>query len=148
MNGQMVNKIQFSMLLALLMLSFCSCYQDPVRARLIGTWSIEHGEKLTKRVNQDQENAGEATDLGQRMMLVFYSSGALQTKTQMGAVNREKNGSWNVVEFDEENSKMMICCELMDQQTEHEVQFIEEDLIRLVPPNMAGTKSKLKFRRK
>ena len=82
------------------------------------------------------------------MMLVFYASGSLQTNTRMGDVNREKNGSWNVVEFDEEKSKMKIRCDLMGQQTEHEVRFIEEDLIRLVPPNMAGTKSKLTFRRK
>ena len=42
---------------------------------------------------------------------------------------------------------MTILCELFGQQTQHEVQFIEKDLIRLVPPNMAGTKSKLTFRR-
>ncbi len=151
MSGQMTNRTKFSTLLALIVLSlwsFCGCYQDPVRAKLVGTWGIEHGEKLTERVNQSAEKSGESTDLSERMMLVFYASGSLQTNTRMGDVNREKNGSWNVVEFDEENSKMKIRCDLMGQQTEHEVRFIEEDLIRLVPPNMAGTKSKLTFRRK
>lgn len=148
----MINRIQISTLLALLTLSFCGCYQDPIRAKLIGTWGIEHGDKLTKRVNQNEGNPendiGIAEDLSERMMLVFSASGSLQTKTRMGEVNREKNGLWKVVEFDEENSKMKISCELMGQQTEHDVRFIEEDLIRLVPPNMAGTTSKLTFRRK
>jgi hypothetical protein len=148
MSNQMESKIKFLTLVALLLLSLCGCYQDPVRAKLIGTWGIEHGARLTARVNQNPEKPGESTDLGERMVLVFYASGSLRTNTRMGELNREKNGSWNVVKFDEEKSKMKIRCELMGQQTEHEVRFIEEDLIRLVPPNMAGTKSKLTFRRK
>lgn len=125
-------------------LAFSGCYQDPVRAKLAGSWKIEHGEKLSKRVNQDELDS---EDPGERMMLAFTASGSLQTKTRIGDGIREKNGSWNVVDFDEEQSVMKIQCELMGQQTEHEVRFIEEDLIRLVPPNMAGTKSKLTFRR-
>lgn len=136
------------MLLAVLMLSSVGCKQDPIRAKIIGTWKIEHGEKLSKRVNQDDLDAEPAEDLGERMVLAFYASGSLQTKTRIGNVNREKNGSWKVIDFDEEESKMMISCELMGQQTEHKVQFIENDLIRFVPPNMAGTKSKLTFRRR
>jgi hypothetical protein len=131
--------------LACTALTLTGCYQDPVRAKLAGTWKIEHGEKLSKRVNQDQPDAVE--DPGERMMLAFTASGSLRTKTRIGDVIREKNGSWNVVDFDEEQAVMTIRCELMGQQTEHEVQLVEADLIRLVPPNMAGTKSKLTFRR-
>ena len=120
------------------------CYQDPVRAKLAGTWKIEHGDKLTRRVNE--QDAG--NDPAERMQLSFYASGSLQTKTRIGGVIREKNGSWSVVDYDEEDSRMTIRCELIGQQTEHEIRFIETDLIRLVPPNMAGTTSKLTFRRK
>ena len=145
----MENKRRLSILLAFLMLFFCGCSQDPIRAKLIGTWGIEHGDKLTSRVNQDRENTDEMQeDLSERMVLSFHASGSLQTKTRIGDVNREKNGSWKVVDFDDKESVMKISCELMDQQTEHEVRFIEEGLIRLVPPNMAGTTSKVRFRRK
>ncbi|QEG24474.1 hypothetical protein [Mariniblastus fucicola] len=140
-------RISLCLLIASVFLASTGCYQDPIRAKLIGTWKIEHGEKLTKRVNQIDGDVEEIEDLGERMKLSFYASGALQTKTRMGEVNREKNGLWKVIEFDEEEAVMKISCELMGQQTEHEVRFIEKDLIRLVPPNMAGTKSKLSFRR-
>jgi len=124
--------------------AFVGCYQDPVRAKLTGTWKIEHGDKLTNRVNQNEPGV---EDPSERMMLAFSASGSLQTKTRMGEVIREKNGLWNVVEFDEDKEVMKIRCELMGQQTEHEVRFLEKDLIQLVPPNMAGTTSKLTFRR-
>ena len=141
-----ISRVPFLILfLACFALTLAGCYQDPVRAKLAGSWKIEHGEKLSKRVNQDELE--EADDPGERMTLAFTASGSLQTKTKIGDVIREKNGSWNVVDFDEEQSVMKIRCELMGQQTEHEVRIIEEGLIRLVPPNMAGTKSKLTFRR-
>ncbi len=127
--------------------SFCGCYQDPVRAKLAGTWKIEHGDKLSRRVNQDDDAGSRVDDPSERMVLSFFASGSLQTKTRMGDVIREKNGSWNVVDFDEEESRMKIRCELMGQQTDHDIRFLEPDLIRLIPPNMAGTSSKLTFRR-
>lgn len=148
MNGNKKKRISISTLLAVLMLASAGCKQDPIRAKIIGTWKIEHSERLSKRVNQDDSGDEPAEDLGERMVLAFYASGSLQTKTRIGNVNREKNGSWKVIDFDEEESKMIVGCELMGQQTEHKVQFIENDLIRLVPPNMAGTKSKLTFRRR
>jgi len=150
MNKAVAQRISLSVLLAFLMLASIGCYQDPIRAKLTGTWKIEHGDKLSERVNQEDlpaESAEVADDPSERMVLAFYASGSLQTKTRIGNVNREKNGLWNVIDFDEEESVMKISCELMGQQTEHEIRFIETDLIRLVPPNMAGTKSKLTFRR-
>ena len=77
-------------LLSLLIVGVSGCYQDPIRAKLSGTWGIEHGEKLTRRVNQDDDLDYEAEDLSQRMLLSFYASGTLQTKTRMGDVIREK----------------------------------------------------------
>lgn len=142
-----MQRISFSMLLAILMLANVGCYQDPIRAKLIGTWKIEHAHKLSKRVNQDTAEVDSNEDISERMVLAFYASGSLKTNTRMGEANREKIGSWKVVLFDEEKSVMTISCELMGQQTEHEVRFIEDDLIRFVPPNMAGTKTKLTFRR-
>jgi len=135
------NAVLLLLLAALVLTS--GCYQDPVRAKLSGTWKIEHGEKLTRRVNEEAI----ADDPSEKMVLSFFASGSLQTKTKIGGVVREKNGSWNVVDYDEEDSKMTVRCDLIGQQTEHEIRFIETDLIRLVPPNMAGTTSKLTFRR-
>lgn len=147
MNFLIKKRFPVSVLLTCLLLLSAGCYQDPIRAKLIGTWKIEHAERLTKRVNQDELDDLPAEDIGERMVLAFYASGSLKTKTRIGQVNREKNGSWKLINFDEEDSVMKINCDLMGQQTEHEVRFIEDDLIRFVPPNMAGTKSKLTFRR-
>ena len=54
MGKAITKRFTLSVLLASFMLANVGCYQDPIRAKLAGTWKIEHGEKLSKRVNQDE----------------------------------------------------------------------------------------------
>ena len=145
MSSQAGKKTYSLVLLAICFGLLSGCYQDPIRAKLAGNWKIEHGDKLSRRVNEEDSEGVE--DPSGKMVLSFTASGSLQTQTRIGGAIREKNGSWKAIDFDEEESVMKISCELMGQQTEHEVRFLEDDLIQLVPPNMAGTKSRLTFRR-
>jgi hypothetical protein len=127
------------------MLSGC---QDPIRSKIIGTWKIEHADKVSRRVNQDsQDDQFDSSDSGERMKLTFSWTGSLQTQTMIGQMQSQKKGSWELTEFDEQKSIMTVQCDLAGQQTEHKIKFIEDDLIRLVPPNMAGLKTKINFRR-
>lgn len=82
------------------------------------------------------------------MILQFRSNGSLKTTTKMGRVEPPpKEGKWKMLAWDESKQMMNIQCTLGDQTTEHEVRFIEPDLIELIPPNMAGTNNRIKFRR-
>lgn len=136
-------------LLSLALIAMLSGCQDPIRAKITGTWNIEQADKVTRRVNQEERgDETEIEDIGERMVLTFYASGALLTKTKIGQLQSEKKGWWKLVQFDEKDSKMTLQCELAGQKTEHEVRFIEDDLIRLVPPNMAGVPTKINFRRR
>ena len=81
------------------------------------------------------------------MVIEFSANGDLKTETRIGAIDRIKTGTWDVVEWDEAARVMKIRCVLAGQESEHEIEFLEEGGIRLTPPNMAGTRTKLVFRR-
>jgi hypothetical protein len=40
---------------------------------------------------------------------------------------------------------MKIRCDLAMQSTEHEIEFENPDTIRWIPPNLAGTRQKIRF---
>ena len=65
----------------------------------------------------------------------------------MGNIQGAKQGTWQVVDFDEATNVLKVNCLVGVESTEHAIEFLEEDLIQLVPPNMAGLTLKLKFRR-
>lgn len=141
--------IAIRFMLSMGLIAVISGCQDPIRAKITGTWNIEQADKVSRRVNQEgQGDLIPAQDISERMVLTFYRSGALLTQTKIGQMQSEKKGWWKLVQFDEKDSKMLLECELAGQNTEHEVKFIEEDLIRLVPPNMAGVSTKINFRRR
>jgi len=81
------------------------------------------------------------------MTLDFRGGGRFYTQTSMGNIESEKQGTWRVIDFDEASSVLKINCQIDVESTEHEVEFLSEDLIQLAPPNMAGLTLKLKFRR-
>ena len=85
------------------------------------------------------------TEISQRMVLTFKRNGVLHTKTSMGDVVQEKTGTWKLTSFDEASNLMAVSCEINTQTSEHEITFVDEDTIELVPPNMAGLTMELKF---
>jgi hypothetical protein len=141
----------------LLSASVCACTfagcGDSNRAKIIGTWGIDQADTVMSRINNADVNSADpsggqpATAGSPKMLLKFDRNGRLETTTAMGAVNRNKQGMWKMVSFDESTGSMTIQCDIQLQESEHEITFIDQDTIKLVPPNMAGTTMKLKFKR-
>lgn len=133
--------------LACLMLAGCS---SPERDMLIGQWQIEKAGKILNRIGNDPNDSADkmTTDDGAgRMLLVFHTSGELQTVTQMGAIDRGKTGSWELLEYNRLGETSRIRCVLNGQTTEHQIEWLTSGNLKMVPPNMAGTLTKLEFRR-
>lgn len=141
----------------LLIASVIACLQtgcgDPNRSKIVGTWQIEQADTLMNRIHRkdsqtespNSKNGSE--DDPPKMVVKFDGSGLLTTSTRMGDVVQEKSGTWELVSFDQPNKTINLMCTIQDQKTEHSVELLDEDTIRLVPPNMAGTKMKIKFKR-
>ena len=131
------------LLIALLLVSVVGC-GHPDRHRLVGKWQLELKEsaRLESRV-------ADVADLEAKseMTLEFRGGGRFFTETSMGNIQRAKQGTWKVVDFDEATNVLKVDCLVGVESTEHAIEFLEEDLIQLVPPNMAGLTMKLKFRR-
>ena len=128
---------------------FAGC-GDPNRSKIIGTWGIEQADTVMSRiVSEDdgnvQSNAGKPDP--PKMLLRFHRNGQLETATRMGDLSQEKTGQWKMVSFDESTNSMTIVCELQMQTSDYMVTFLDQETIKLIPPNMAGTKMKIKFKR-
>ena len=142
--------IAFLFLLSCLLVSGCG---NPQRAKLVGTWEIAQADSLMRRLDETDDddsgaNGAEAMSTGPKMQLQFFRNGELTTTTEMGAVSSNpKQGRWEMVSFDEASRQMKVKCQIGMQETEHEIEFIDVDTIKLVPPNMAGLSLKLRFQR-
>ena len=117
---------------------------DRNQSRFVGTWEIETADKVFNRLEMPTEND---VDAGSAMTIQFGGQ-QLTTTTRMNDELRQKQGTWQLLSFDEETQTATIQCTLGMQTTEHEVEFIDDRTIRLVPPNMAGLKLKVKFKKK
>lgn len=142
--------IAFLFLLSCLLVTGCG---DPQRAKLVGTWEIAQADSLMRRLDESDTDMGaddpEAMATSPKMQLQFFRNGRLKTSTAMGTVTpNPKQGSWEMVSFDEASGRMKVKCQIGMQETEHEIEFIDTDSIKLVPPNMAGLSMKLRFQRK
>ncbi len=126
---------------------------DPIRAKIVGTWTIEQADNVMSRISRPDSEAvdspiGNGRDSPPPKMLIsFLKSGRLETSTHMGEVNQEKQGQWKLISFNETTNAMRLLCDIQDQETEHEIEFLDPDTIKLVPPNMAGTTMKIRFKR-
>ena len=115
---------------------------DSRRARIIGDWEMAVGKDLLEGVVEDQSASPSATDEGpdseSKLLLRFFRSGALETQTNMGSVRTKKQGYWELIDIDEAGGLATLECQLTGQPTQHEVELIDENTIRLVPPNLAA----------
>ncbi len=149
------------LLLACLLATGCG---DPDRARIIGNWVIKKPDSLMGRLNLETAASEPQTALGAagefnesdsaevenpKMQIEFRGNGTFSTITQMGWVTPQpKQGRWEMLAFDPTKNKMRIKCTIGLQETEHDVEFIDPNTIKLVPPNMAGVKLKITFTRR
>lgn len=125
----------------LVLLAGCTQHEQ---GKLVGVWQIEQASDVAEQINAD-EDAANNEGMSSRMSIEFLSSGHLKTTTVMGEIDRIKEGSWNLVSFDKTNQISVIKCTIGLQETEHEVDWIDDNTIELVPPNMAGVDMKLRF---
>ncbi len=123
-------------LVSICLLAGCS---DSIHSPLVGTWQIATAEFVSQDVAADDTSES-------NMTVEFLATGKLITKTQMGKIDSLKEGTWKVRRADD--SEIELQCTLQMQTTQHVVRWVDKDTIRWVPPNMAGTTSKLTFQRK
>ncbi len=122
---------------------------NPNRAKIIGTWEIDQADRVMNRINEKGEPSNDAAEQNDspKMLIRFLSNGGLETVTNMGAIQQNKAGTWQLISFNEAAKEIVISCNIQSQKSEHKVSLIDDKTIKLVPPNMAGTTTKLKFRR-
>ena len=131
-------------LVLVVLVLLAGCGTPPVDNALVGRWQIAELEEVAERVVDDVEQLDSANS---KMTIEFQSSGELKTVTAIGSINSEKVGTWKLLNHDTERGVMEIECVLQSQRTQHEIEFESDDLIRWVPPNMAGTSSRMQFER-
>ena len=125
----------------LLLLAGCT---NSEQGKLVGVWQIEQASDVTEQINVSEDEANNE-GMTSRMSIEFSSGGQLKTTTIMGEIDRVKEGRWDLVSFDGANQVSVIKCKIGLQETEHEVDWIDDNTIELVPPNMAGVDMKLRF---
>lgn len=129
----------------LCLLVSAGCTGDPDRQRIVGDWEVAVAAKLVDQVNAESEAGSPLIDTPPKMLVRFYRSGHLTTQTNMGTVRSEKQGSWKFISYDASTGIAKIECRLLDETTEFDVIVESENALRMVPPNMAGLKKKMKF---
>ena len=144
---QSLLKVIFASLLACTLIG-CS---DANRSKIIGTWGIQQADTVMERINEDGSDPtldpGDfSVNPGPPKMLIRFSwNGQLESSTKMGEIDQGKIGTWEFISYDTSSDKMMVLCDIQNQQSEHEITFINPTTIKLVPPNMAGTRTKITF---
>jgi hypothetical protein len=119
---------------------------EPEAKRIVGTWSLAAIEDLAGRIEGESPDDFRPTEA--KMQVTFESGGGMRTVTRVNTIDSEKRGSWTFRHFDAATQTLELDCELMGQATPCEIEFLSADEIKLVPPNMAGTTTRLTFRRK
>ncbi len=143
----MIYRYKFSCLLPLACLLLAGC-SSPERDMLIGQWQIEKAGKILNRLANDQSESADKNHVDNgagQMLLGFHASGELQTITQMGAIDRQNAESWELLEYNRAAQTSQIRCVLNGQSTEHPIEWLTNGNLKMVPPNMAGTLTKLEF---
>ena len=123
--------------LFLIMLAGCSSGDA---GKIMGTWEISNADSISERVGPEGDLQSES-----EMIVQFVRGGQLITRTKIGSIDSEKTGTWTFQSYDPSTSQMKIECSLQGQTTQHEIEFVNEDSIKWIPPNMAGTTKRLVF---
>jgi hypothetical protein len=160
--GKLMLQNSMMVAMAFLVLSSCVGCADENRGKIVGRWTMIKADRLAQRVNvapESQENGQDKQSVSEpalvksgeadlpMMTLEFRYSGQLVTTTKLGKINSEKNGRWRMIEFDPP-STMTIEYDLDQQSDQLEVTWIDDETIRMAPPNMSGQKMKLNFKKR
>jgi len=151
------------MLAAMAVLVLSGCVNEN-RQKIVGSWTMIKADRLAQRVNVTPESQESNQSAGSEsnsdipkpddaelpmMTLDFRSSGQLVTTTKLGKINSEKTGRWRMIKFDPPSTMNIECYldEQSDQSRKLEVTWIDDETIRMTPPNMSGQKMKLNFKK-
>lgn len=139
--------------------------------KLVGTWEMQKGEHVAV-VSRNHENklpgnnlpddsptiadntnsivdgVGGGDNSTGTMSLVFQRNGSLATITDFSAARSEKHWHWSLVSWDKESASAVIRCQMPPETVETSIQFIDNNTIELVPPNIDVLKTRLRFVRK
>ncbi len=129
--------------------------------KLSGKWRLDAKQSLAGRMGQGGANSNDAAGIDapktggadgefqtdSEVTLTFRSNGELETVTHTGTIDSTKSGTWRLVSFDAEKTTAVVACTLNGQVTEHAIEWLDKDSIKMTPPNMAGLTMKLIFRR-
>lgn len=131
--------------------------QTAVQHPLVGKWELTQAAELADRVGQPApdastsptaQNNSQEFDQSQAkeppMVIHFCSDGVLETATKMGGIQSKKQGTW---EIKAEGPPLVIAFVINGQPAETEIEWIGNDQIKMVPPNLTGLTMKLVFRR-
>ena len=136
---------RFAFVTAFMLATVLAGCGNPNRTKIIGIWEVESADSITSRFKETEVDSSNSND--SRMSVEFRANGVLKTQTRMSSMNRQKEGTWKLLSFDESSSTMRLKCVLGLQETEHDVEFLDQDTIQMDPPNMAGLEMKLRFTR-
>ncbi len=126
------------------------------QSKFVGTWT---SQALPNRLLADEASpldidektrpSGQAaaSSASHSISLQFYRNGRLDTVTNLPNIQTQKTGQWRLLSFDETKQIATIECELTQQRTQHQVEFIDAETMKLVPPNLAGLKLQLEFKK-
>lgn len=133
--------------LATIAIAACASGCGSSQGRLVGTWSAELHSKQGELREVSPLDIGETPAEDFSIRLAFYRDGRLDTVTKLPQIQTQKSGRWRILSFDGASQTALIECDLLQQRTQHEVEFVDARTIRLVPPNLAGLDVKLEFKK-
>jgi len=140
-------------MMSIFLLSGCA---DENRQKIVGSWTMVKADKLSQRMNvtpESQDSESKPDEVAPvelpAMTLDFRNSGQLITTTKIGKIDSQKTGQWRMIKFDPP-TEMTIECFLDDQSDQSrqlEVTWIDDQTIRMTPPNMSGQRMRLNFKK-
>jgi len=148
-------------ILGMVVAGMAGCQPDGGR-QLSGKWKLDAEQSLAERMGTQEgsvSSGGSSAEAAPfegevdpnvpepEVTITFRSNGVLETLTRTGIIDSTKSGSWRLVSYDSGKMTAVVECILNQQVTEHEIQWLDEDSIKMTPPNMAGLTMKLIFRR-
>lgn len=124
--------------------------------KLAGVWQLDSARSLAARLGSGalpQEGADLTPDdtgpvgASAGITVTFTAGGAWQTTTRTGQIDTTKSGKWKLLKWDPAGPTATIECSQGQQTSEHRIEWLDDDSVKMTPPNMAGLTIKLVFRR-
>lgn len=114
---------------------------------LVGTWQYRGRLSPLEAAGNDAVPGADTGAAAPGITLQFSRGGKLRTETHQGSIHTVKEGTWTWLHYDPVSHVGAIQCRLLDQKTDHRLEFVGPDAIRLSPPNLAGIEQQLLFQR-